>query len=253
MAMVITSFTPETGSVAGGTLVTVTGTGLTACTDVLVGSAPATLVGTPSATQVKFLTPPSAATGDKGVVLVDAATPAAVKATDPFTYAADDTQVRAEQVAKKMALYVTTNLAETDPANATKVMGIRTFKPAINPTTQDTGTYDSGIWGGNAKTKLGFQNDLTVLVGIAADKTLDPGQTILLNAHDKTGLAGRVKAFWFDRDGGPEAYSGICDVTWSPQGGDDAALYLVDVSLLGQGARTPISPNPVIANPALAA
>lgn len=251
MAMVVTSYTPTTGVVTGGTLVTLTGTGVDVCTAVLVGGRQAPIVGTPTTTQVKFVIPGGAAAASVDVELVDTAAPAVVKAGVQFAYTASTTLARAETLAKKFALDVSANLAAAIDADFTRVMGIRSLKTVINPVTQGTGTYDSGVWTGSTKTALGWQNDLTVLRAIAADLTYDPGQTLLFNAHDVTGLAGRVAARWYDRNGGTEAFKGIADVTWSPQGGDNEQLDLVDIQLLGNGTRTKIT-NPVLANPALA-
>jgi hypothetical protein len=81
----LTSVTPSSGSVAGGTVVTIIGTHLTGATSVQFGSAPATSFKVVSATTVTAVSPP----GKPGVVNVSATSPAATSPTvtgDRFTY-----------------------------------------------------------------------------------------------------------------------------------------------------------------------
>jgi hypothetical protein len=82
LAPVITSFTPTTGPVAGGTSVTVTGTGLTKST-VTVGGQPGTSVVIASDTSMTFVTPASVA-GPANVVVTNSA---GASAPSVFTYA----------------------------------------------------------------------------------------------------------------------------------------------------------------------
>lgn len=66
----ITGLTPTTGPTYGGTVVTVTGTGLNTINAVTVGGEPATdLVVAPDGTSVQFTTPASETTGDAPIVL----------------------------------------------------------------------------------------------------------------------------------------------------------------------------------------
>jgi IPT/TIG domain len=65
---VVTSILPTSGPVAGGTVVTLTGTGLTGATGVTVGAAPATSLGVFSDTSLSF-TAPSGLVGAAVVVV----------------------------------------------------------------------------------------------------------------------------------------------------------------------------------------
>jgi len=79
----VTSVTPTQGSVLGGTVITITGTGLSTTLAVTVGGAPCTAVTVLSPTQVRATTPPGAA----GQAAVAVTTPAGTSlAPSPFNY-----------------------------------------------------------------------------------------------------------------------------------------------------------------------
>jgi hypothetical protein len=78
----VTSFTPTSGPVAGGTVVTLTGTNLSGTTGVTFGGVPGTAVTNVNATTVEVTTPASAAAESVSVVLT---TPAGM-ATGPVGY-----------------------------------------------------------------------------------------------------------------------------------------------------------------------
>jgi len=84
----ITSITPTSGSIAGGTTVTITGTNLTAVSAVKFGSTPATGFTAESETKITAIAPPSSTAGQVDVTATTVAgTSAAVKG-DRFTYTA---------------------------------------------------------------------------------------------------------------------------------------------------------------------
>jgi formylglycine-generating enzyme required for sulfatase activity len=79
----ISSVSPAQGSVLGGTVITLTGTGLAATGAVTVGGAPCTAVTVLSPTQVRATTPP----GSAGEAPIAVTTPAGTSlASQPFTY-----------------------------------------------------------------------------------------------------------------------------------------------------------------------
>jgi hypothetical protein len=81
---VVTSISPNAGPIAGGTVVTLAGTGFTGATGVTVGGVAATGLTVASDTSLTFTTPPSAA----GLANVVVTTPAGVSglATTTFTF-----------------------------------------------------------------------------------------------------------------------------------------------------------------------
>jgi formylglycine-generating enzyme required for sulfatase activity len=79
----ITSVSPSQGSVLGGTVITITGTGLAGTTGVTVGGNPCSGVTVLSPTQVRATTP----AGSEGPVAIAVSTPAGTSlASMPFTY-----------------------------------------------------------------------------------------------------------------------------------------------------------------------
>ena len=79
----ITSVTPPQGSVLGGTVITITGTGLSSTVAVSVGGTPCTAVTVLSPTQVRATTPP----GTAGQAAIAVTTPAGTSlAPSPFNY-----------------------------------------------------------------------------------------------------------------------------------------------------------------------
>lgn len=246
MALTITSYTPATGSAAGGTVVTVTGTGLDTADNVLVGNTPAVIVSqTP--TQLVFRTPATAAAGGNLTVhIVDNDTNTEVAAATPFVAApiASGGEKLVSTLARKWKLDVDVSPAQ-DGTGYIPVRAITDFQPAIADTLTDDSTYDDGGWGSDTKTMLKWSNVVKLMrkKGIGSG-AYDPGQEALRAAQDQFGAAGVVRVRWYNRNGGSEAYEGYANVAWTEDGGNTTALGSVTCTLTGSGART------VIANPA---
>ena len=249
MAIVITSYTPTTGPTTGGTLCTVTGTGLGTVDVVLVDGDSVPVVGTPTATEVKFRTPAHAA-GTGNVTLGDTAADDFAQAATDFTYTAGgaDEQL-VTTLANKFRLEVNTGTPEAP--TWTKVRGITTIKPGLDYSTEDDSDIDTGIDGATLVTGRSASVTCTVKRGKGISTgNYDAGQEALREAADAAGTPeGTVQIRWFDRTGGPEAYTAFALSQWAPQGGNKTGDK-VDVTLPIQGRRTVIA-NPVLADPAL--
>jgi uncharacterized protein YodC (DUF2158 family) len=248
MAIIVTSYTPTTGPETGGTLVTFTGTGMGTVDAVLFDGAEAEIVGAPTATAVVVRTPPGA-TGTADVTVADTAANNFVQAGVDFTYTAVSA---AEQLVTTLANKFRLDVRNVGDANFTKVRGITTIKPGLQYTTEDDSDIDSGIDGADLVT--GRKADVTGTVkrgkGVTSN-AYDPGQEIIRTAAENAGtVAGTIECRWFDRTGGPEAYTAFALAQWSPQGGNKTADK-VDFTLNIQGRRTVIA-NPVIADSSLA-
>jgi hypothetical protein len=83
----VSAISPDSGPAAGGTEVTLTGANLATATTVLFGTQPATFVGTPSATQIKVLSPAGTAGTTVGVTVQ---APAGTSAPVDFRYLDDE-------------------------------------------------------------------------------------------------------------------------------------------------------------------
>lgn len=123
----------------------------------------------------------------------------------------------------------------------TQVRAVSSFTPTVAPTVQDATDYDSVGWGSDAITLRKWSLALVVMrkYGTAG---YDAGQEALRGAADSLDL---VDVRWYERDvTGGESYTGSALVQWEPQGGTAEGLGTVNVTLLGQGART-LSAAPV--------
>lgn len=146
-------------------------------------------------------------------------------------------------LARKWATDV--NTGSTVSPTWTRIGGVQEFKPNLEPNLEDDATYDEEGWGSSTKTGLAWTLELKVIRRHdPADVTdYDPGQEKLRAAAELFGSDGVVEVRWFDREGGPEAYHGFGEVSWTPDGGNRTALETVSVVITGKGQREAIT-NP---------
>lgn len=239
MAIAITGITPATGPVTGGTSHLITGTDLDDVTGVTIGGTAVQSFTALSPTLMRVVSPAGTA-GTANVVLA----PGAVTLTGGFTYQAltgDEQMV--STLARKFRVDVNTGTVAAP--SWTPVRSIADLKDPLEPNMEDDSDYDSDGWASEVKTQLKWGLELTLLrkTGLTSGN-YDPGQEHLRGASVEFGSGGIVQVRWYDRNGGPEAYSGFASVSWDPSGGDAKALSSVACKLSGNGART------TIANPA---
>lgn len=129
--------------------------------------------------------------------------------------------------------------------NWAQVKGLNNLAPALENSVEDATDYDDDMWGSDAVTGRKWRLTGSALRKLYAS-AYDAGQEALRAAADALSL---VHVRWYERQGGGdgEAYEGYALVQWEPQGGSPTGLSQVNITLLGQGART------VIANPAVTA
>lgn len=126
-----------------------------------------------------------------------------------------------------------------------KVRGLKNFQPSVNPTNQDDSDYDSNGWKSQTATALDWQ--MTTTLGRKIDNTVTPptydaGQEALRAVSAQLGSGNTIPLRWCEM--GPvrsEAYTGHALVNWTEAGGAMDALDDVNVTMIGQGARTPIT------------
>lgn len=239
MAIAISGITPATGPLSGGTVHYITGTSLDTVTGITIKGAAVAQYSALSPTLIRLTLPAGTATGAGDVVL----NPGAVTLAGGFTYAAAaSTEQLVSTVARKWALDVNTGTVAAPVW--TPVRAIGELKPTIDSQMEDDSDYDSNGWASEVKTQLKWALETKVFrkVGVTS-ANYDPGQEKLRAAADQFGAAGTVQVRWYDRTGGPEAYSGFASVAWEPEGGDAKALDQVTIKLSGNGARTNIT-NP---------
>lgn len=131
------------------------------------------------------------------------------------------------------------------------VFGVTNFSPGnVEYTSVPDTDYDSVdpttgiVW--DSSTKTGASWGLSGTVGDkgfgVGGNVRDPGQQLLIDRCDNNQ---QVAVRWFDRFGS-DAYYGIADVKWMPQGGEATAASTANFELTGQGQRYKIT-SPVAA------
>lgn len=243
MALAITSITPATGPVSGGTRITIAGTDLDTVDFVVIGGEMATIISQ-TTIEIKADTPAHAA-ASVAVQVIDNDTDVEITAATPFVYSASAPEEKLVSTgANKWRLDVDASEL-LDGSNYIPVRAIKEFTPGVSGTKQDDSDYDGDGWGSNSTTQRNFNN----VVKLGRKKGIntgnyDPGQEVLRDASDQLGEGALVRIRWYDRNGGPEAFEGYADVEWSDDGGDTTALSTATVTLAGNGKRTRIT-NPV--------
>ena len=157
------------------------------------------------------------------------------------------TQPDVSALARKWAIDVNTG-TEVSPTG-TRLKGVAEFKPGLEPNLEDDSVYDDEGWGSSTKTALTWANEIKVIRRHdPADETdYDPAQESLRAKSELFGADGIASVRFYDRFGGPEAYSGYTEVSWVPDGGPHTALETVVITLTGKGKRTAID-NPQAAS-----
>lgn len=130
---------------------------------------------------------------------------------------------------------------DTDPGAVTDwtvVRGIQEITPpAIEKNLEDDSDIDSGAWGSQVGT--GIEYTLEGTCKRPAAGATDPGQEILIAAGRGVGNAGI--AWWkLTSKTTGEGDSGLCDVTFTEQGGARTDLRLAEFTLTGRGAIVPV-------------
>lgn len=149
---------------------------------------------------------------------------------------------QASKLARRWALDLRSLSADTE--EFTRVRGINSFQPGLEPNMEDTTDFDNEGWTSQEKTMQGWSLTVGFIekVGTDESRAQDPGQAILEAASDQYGADSMVEARWYERNG-ELAYQGIASVQYEPQGGSPTDLSTVNVTLQGNGARNRI-PHP---------
>jgi hypothetical protein len=145
----------------------------------------------------------------------------------------------ASLLARRWALEVRP-ISEDDTGTWTRVRGINSFQPSLEPSFEDSTDFDNDGWSTQEKTLQGWSLAIGFIEKVgAADRAQDPGQVILEEASDEFGSDSMLEVRWFERGGG-KAYQGTAAVQYEPQGGGPSDLSTVNVTLQGNGARVDI-------------
>lgn len=125
------------------------------------------------------------------------------------------------------------------------VPGMQEFAPKIEPTQQESTTYEDEGWADNTTTKLAWTAEATLTHRChPTTKAFSPTQVALKKASERFGAPGTVHVRWYDREGRDDAYEGYALVTWEPDGGNSEDLDTITVTLTGKGRAVEIT-NPL--------
>lgn len=162
------------------------------------------------------------------------------------------TQPQQTTLARKWVLEVNTNTVASPTWTTVKGLRNLTPKEAI-ANLEDDNVYEDAGYTGQTKTALSWGADVELARRTLPSDvtTYDVGQERLRTLSKTLGPTGVGHFRLYDRDGGPEAWTGFGEVEWENQGGEMTDLETVNVTLTGKGAPTAITnPNaPALALP----
>lgn len=145
-------------------------------------------------------------------------------------------------LARKFAVQVTNDL--TLQTGFLPLRGCSDLDPEITPNNEDASDYDTNGWSAVEPTMQSWTLAATFFRRQNAG-ILDPGQEIVRGAIGQFGTAARVGVRWFDKTGGPEAYSGVAIPAWKRSNTGVKNLEQAQVTFTG----TDVPLNMGIANP----
>jgi hypothetical protein len=115
-------------------------------------------------------------------------------------------------LARKFRVDVTTDL--TLAGGWLQLNGIDDWNPSVEPNTEETTAYDAVGWKTNEVTLQDWSATASIFRRIVAS-TYDPGQELVRATVGQFGNAARCGVRWYDKNGGPEAYSGVALPKWA--------------------------------------
>jgi hypothetical protein len=145
-------------------------------------------------------------------------------------------------LARKFAVQVTADTTLTSgwiPLN-----GITDLDPEIKANLEDSTAYDTDGWSTSEPTLMSWTLAATFFRRMTAN-VYDPGQELVRACQGQFGAAARIGVQWYDRNGGPEAYSGVAVVDWKRS--NTAVKDLEEAVATFTGTDVPLNMN--IANP----
>lgn len=167
------------------------------------------------------------------------------------------TQPQQSTLSRKWVLEIDSTTTHVAPVWVQiKGMAELTVKEA-EPNLEDDNVYEDAGYTGKTKTALSWSADGKLMRRTLPTDvtTYDPGQERLRIQGRTLGPTGVGFFRVYDRDGGPEAWTGYGEITWDPEGGSPTDLESVSFTIDGKGAPTYITnPNaPALALPTVTA
>lgn len=152
----------------------------------------------------------------------------------------------ATALARKFRVDVTSDL--TLASGWLQLNGISDFQPNVTPNLQDTSAYDTTGWQTTEPTMQDWNAIATFFRRLTAG-VYDPGQELVRATVGQFSTAARLGIRWYDKNGGPEAYSGVATSTWKR--GASGVVNVESVAVTFDATDIPLNLN--ITNPAAGA
>lgn len=115
-------------------------------------------------------------------------------------------------LARKFRVDVTNDL--TLAGGFVQLNGLDDWNDDVSPNLEDTSAYDTTGWGSSEVTFNDWTATASIFRRLVAG-VYDPGQEMCRARRGQTGDAARIGLRWYDKNGGPEAYSGVALVKWA--------------------------------------
>lgn len=145
-------------------------------------------------------------------------------------------------LARKFAVDVTADL--TLASGWIRLKGVNDFAPNINPNLEDASDYDTDGWASSEVTMQDWSADATVFRRKTAG-VYDAAQELIRARVGQFDDAARLGVRWYDKTGGPEAYSGVAIPTWKRS--NTGVKNLEQATVTFTGTDVPLNLN--ITNP----
>jgi len=148
-------------------------------------------------------------------------------------------------LAKDWVLEVDTRAPNVAEPQWIRVNGLTSFSESTDDNTEDDASFDDNGWGSSEVTQRTWsieaegrrkRTDATVF-------TPDPGQEAIRKASRVVGIGAAIAVRWYRRDGAPDAFQGLANVTGFTRGGSVTDLEPFNFTLAGKGIATEIA-NP---------
>ncbi len=150
-------------------------------------------------------------------------------------------------LARKFGVQVTSDL--TLSGGWVALNGVADLDPEIAAGLEDASAYDTNGWSTSEITMQSWTLQATVFRRQNGSNVYDAGQELVRAAVGQFGTAARVGVRWFDKNGGPEAYSGVAVVSWKRT--NTAVKNLEQAQITFTGTDIPLNLN--ISNPYVSA
>jgi hypothetical protein len=131
-----------------------------------------------------------------------------------------------------------------------RLLGVREFSPAIEPTHEDDSLYEHDGWVGNVRTALAWSAEVVISHRVdATTGAFNAVHRFVRNSAMKFGVESIVGVRYFDRNGAADdAWAGEALVTWEPEGGEHGNPDRITITFTGNGPLEAIT-NPVTVTP----